>query len=80
MAYDTSNSGTLGKNHRKEKDTHPSHTGKCEIDGKAYWISAWVKDGNNNEKFFSLSFKLKDDQPARQAPAKNSGADDDIPF
>lgn len=72
------NSGTLGKNHRKEKESHPGYTGKCEIDGKAYWISAWVKDGNNNEKFFSLSFKAKDEQ----APApRNSGASDDsIPF
>jgi hypothetical protein len=80
MAYDNSNSGTLGKNHRKEKDSHPSHTGKCEIDGKAYWISAWVKDGNNNEKFFSLSFKPKDEQAPAPSRAAVHPADEDIPF
>jgi hypothetical protein len=72
-------SGTLGKNERREKDTHPTHTGQCLIDGKAYWISAWVKEGQSG-KFFSLAFKPKE---ARQEPAPAiSGAafDDDIPF
>jgi hypothetical protein len=83
------NSGTLGKNNRKEKDSHPSHAGQCTVDGKRYWISAWVKDGRDGSKFFSLAFKPMEqrggDHP--QSPAnKPSPApadrefDDDVPF
>ena len=76
------NSGTLGKNERKEKDTHPSHTGRCVIDGKEYWISAWVRDGNNG-RFFSLSFKPKEEQGGQRAADPIPKSDDDsseIPF
>lgn len=81
MAFDRTNTGTLGRNKRKEKDTHPEYTGQINIEGVEYWLSAWVKDGNG-EKFFSLSVKPKDQ--AQQAPAKSSKqdsfTDDDIPF
>jgi hypothetical protein len=83
--YDNTNKGTLGKNRRKEKDSHPSHTGSINIEGKEYWLSAWVKDGSNNEKFFSISVKPKDAAPQQQRqnvpPPQNADAfDDDIPF
>lgn len=86
--YDNNMRGTLGKNKRREKDTHPEYTGKCEIDGRMYWISAWIKEGQG-EKFFSLSFKPQEQQQSRApAPAPRpskpaSGFDDmdnDIPF
>lgn len=75
MTFDNSMRGTLGKNKRREADTHPEYTGKCEIDGKEYWINAWIKEGNG-EKFFSLSFKAKDARPApppapRQQPRRD---------
>ncbi len=70
------NSGTLARNDRREKPTHPEFTGKAEIDGVMYWISGWVKDGNGG-KFFSLSFKKQDGQPTKAA---TSDADSDIPF
>jgi hypothetical protein len=79
--YDNNMRGTLGRNHRREKDSHPEYTGKCEINGQMYWISAWVKEGQG-EKFFSLSFK-----PQEQAPTQRTGSarrqapdDDSIPF
>jgi hypothetical protein len=58
--YETNMRGTLGKNDRRETDNQPEYTGKCEIDGKMYWISAWVKEGQGGRKFFSLSFKPQD--------------------
>ncbi len=86
------NSGTLGKNDRKEKEEHPSHTGSAMIDGREYWISAWVKESARG-KFFSLAFKPKDKtatksdeylrQAARNAPPARTYAeelDDEIPF
>lgn len=66
------NSGALFRNDRKEKDTHPTHTGQALIDGREYWISAWVKEGQNG-RFFSLAFKPKDggrtDAPRQQTYA-----------
>lgn len=67
MAYDNTNSGLLAKNTRKEKDTHPAYTGSINVDGKDYWISAWVKEGREGtklegQKYFSLSVKPKEDQ------------------
>jgi len=84
MAYEQrDNSGTLGRNKNKEKDSHPDHRGQCIIDGREYWISAWIKQNNNTgERFFSLAFQPKDAQPARQssAPTASNIEDDDIPF
>lgn len=83
MSQQRDNSGTLGKNQRRQKDTHPEYNGQCVIDGKAYWISAWVKDGQSG-KFFSLSFRPKEQQSARPAAPEpreeQNPFDDDIPF
>lgn len=86
MSQYRDNSGTLGANQRREKDSHPSHTGQCTVDGKRYWISAWVKDGRDGSRFFSLSFKPMEQRggtpqpPAPQPPPAPADFDDDIPF
>ena len=83
MAFDKTNTFTLGKNKRKEKDTHPSHTGTINIDGVEYWLSAWIKE-HNGEKFFSGTVKPKDDDKPRDKLKEPtpwaSDFDDDIPF
>ena len=80
MTYDNTNRGTLGRNKRREKDTHPEFTGKCDINGVEFWISGWVKE-SNGEKFFSLSFKAKDTPPpVKQEPTDDPFADESIPF
>ena len=74
------NSGALFRNDRKEKDTHPDHTGTATINGVDFWISAWVKE-KNGKKYFSLAFKPKDQQAERAAPKPaQSDLDDEIPF
>lgn len=81
MAYDNTNRGTLGRNTRREKDTHPEYSGKCDIDGKVYWISGWVKEGQDG-KFFSLSFRPQQEQAPKQTKPQKplSEMDDDIHF
>jgi hypothetical protein len=77
------NSGTLGRNTRREKDTHPTHSGRCIVGGVEYWISAWVKDGQDGSKFFSLAFKPREEQQqqkAQQPQTATAEFDDEIPF
>jgi hypothetical protein len=83
MAEQRELSGTLSRNKKREKPSQPEYRGTCTIGGVAYWVSAWIKEGQDG-KFFSLAFTPKDDQPSRQvvqssqAPARQ--LDDEIPF
>lgn len=70
--------GSLFKNQKREKDTHPHATGSALIGGVEYWISAWTKDGKNG-KWQSLAFKPKDKQASR-SPEKQPASLEDIPF
>lgn len=79
MSYDNTDRGVLFKNDRKTSDNHPDYRGTINVGGVEYWLSAWIKTGNNG-KFMSLSVSPKEAQqqaPARQAPAET---DDSIPF
>lgn len=80
------NSGSLFKNDRKQKPTHPDYTGSAMIDGTEYDISAWLKESKKNgKKFLSFAFKPRDQgyprQKAKQEePATDDFGDSDIPF
>ena len=85
MTYDNTNSGALFRNDRATSDKHPTHTGKINVEGREYYLNAWVKDGKKG-KFFSLSVKPVDEQPGGTPDrfAKSKGAemalDDEVPF
>ncbi len=80
------NSGVLFKNDKKDKPTAPDYKGNITVDGKPYWLSAWVKDGKTG-KFMGLAVSPKDEvnttAPAKAKAKPSSGfddMDDDIPF
>ena len=85
--YDNTNRGILSRNDRKEKETHADFRGSINVEGREFWLDAWVKERKDGSgKFFSLSVKPKDaqaEQPQRgvgtqrQAPAD---LNDDIPW
>ncbi|RTL52920.1 MAG: hypothetical protein EKK40_07165 [Bradyrhizobiaceae bacterium] len=85
MAGKYDNSGALFKNDRKEKDSHPDYSGNITVDGRDYWLSAWVKDGGKG-KFFSLAVKPKEakrserSDPISTGRPRNDDVNDDIPF
>lgn len=82
--YDDTNRGALFKNDMTGKsENFPPYGGSVNVDGKEYWISAWVKEGKRG-KFFSLAVKPKEDKPQRQQSSDAAPARDDfvdgIPF
>lgn len=88
MSYEAKdNSGTLFKNDRREKDTHPHAQGTAIIGGIEYWVSAWTKEGAKG-KFQSLSFKpkveraqeIRRDASSERDSYGNPPDDQDLPF
>lgn len=91
--YDNRNRGVLFKNDRKTSDKHPDYKGTANMDGRDYYVSAWVRDGKKG-KFMSMSYEAKDAVPEghpdrfRERPnglpqkPTNSGPmiEDDLPF
>jgi hypothetical protein len=81
------NSGALFRNDRKEKDTHADYQGSITVEGKEFWLNAWIKKGKDSgQSFMSLSVKPKDKQPnaprgssVPTRPARNTDFED-APF
>ena len=46
--------GVLFVNDKKEKETHPDHTGNIMVNGTKYRLAAWLKKGNKG-KYLSLA-------------------------
>jgi hypothetical protein len=90
--YDNTNTGILTRNTRQRNDKDPSHQGSVNIDGREFWLSAWVNEGKaggklEGQKYFSLKVKPKDEQAPAKPKEKATAAqgskfddDGDIPF
>jgi hypothetical protein len=77
-------SGVLSRNDRREKPSHPEFKGEATIDGKSFWVAAWVKE-KNDKKFFSLAFRPKEEPAKPKPPPAGRGSfdkpiDTEIPF
>ena len=59
----TDMAGSLFKNDRKSKDTHPDLTGSAMINGVEFYLSAWRKNGAKGD-FYSLSVRPKESTAA----------------
>jgi len=71
--YDNTNRGSIWKNDKKETDKHPDFTGSLNVDGKEYWVSAWKRKPDANDKAPVLSFTVKaKDKASMQDVQQNS--------
>ena len=83
---DNTNRGALFKAKEQPTENHPGYTGSINVDGREYYLSAWLKESEKVGKYFSLSVKAKDGGKQQDAPAKGitGGKFDDfkgdIPF
>ena len=79
MAFDKTNTGTLGKNKNKRPDKQdPDYNGKIDIEGKLYYLDGWIKEGSNDNGPYSfLSLRAK---PAGQGAVKAPSAKLEVDF
>lgn len=92
MAYDNTNSGMMARNENRKTDKHPEFSGSINVEGRDYWLSAWVNEGKpggkmEGKKYFSIKLSPKEQRTTSGAPARMDrpsfgGGDDfsDIPF
>lgn len=87
--YDNTNRGALFKNEDKQSDTHADYRGNINVDGKEFWLDAWIKTSKAGKKYMSLSCKPKmasehkggtSNPPPRSHAGKDDGFDDDVNF
>jgi len=76
------NSGSLFKNNRKEQDTHADYSGSLNVEGKMFWLNAWLNKAENGAPYLSIRVKLKQQQQEKPAlkVVGNNDPNDEIPF
>jgi len=72
MAFDNTNKGALFAAKERKTDKHPHMTGKINLDGKDYSLSAWSNQSKKGDKYLSL--KVSEFQANQQKQ------DDELPF
>ena len=87
MSYDNTDQGAIWPNKDKKSDKHPDFTGRLNVNGVEYWVSAWKKKPDASPKAPSLKFNIKRkdeadkeglEQVQKAAPA-SGGYDGDAP-
>lgn len=84
--YDNTNRGVLFKNDDKRDDKDPAYRGSINIDGKEFWLDAWLQKAKKDGKTF-MSLRVKPKMAREHAggsanpPARTQDDfDDKIPF
>ena len=87
--YDNEMRFSLFKNDKGDNPKRPDYTGKCQLNGVTYRLSAWLKTSKSGDKF--MSGEIKPDrateqqaaqgfQAAKQAVDEAGGQSDGVPF
>lgn len=79
--YDNTNRGTLFKNKNRKTEKSAEYTGSLNVEGKEYFLDAWVKEKKDGSgKFFSVSVKAKTQTQNTSSRSLSDSLDDNIPF
>tara|TARA_R110000824_G_scaffold276311_1_gene464831 strand:+ start:2519 stop:2764 length:246 start_codon:yes stop_codon:yes gene_type:complete len=81
MDYDNNLRGVLFKNDKAtEENNQPQYRGSCEIEGKEFSISSWIKKSKSGMTFMSLSFEVKQPAESTESATKEAAVSADAPF
>lgn len=81
--YDNTNRGVLFIKHERRSDKSPTMTGKINVDGKDFYLSAWTNHKRTDgEKYLTLAVTPVDETQKTQNKNTSVGLDpdDDVPF
>lgn len=78
MAYDNTNRGALFKAEKEGNESRPDYSGNLNVDGKEFFLDAWIKTSKAGQKYMSLSVKPK--MARHQGGTKNPPAQKDESF
>jgi uncharacterized protein (DUF736 family) len=82
--YDNTNRGVLFRNDKKQNDKQPDYKGSINVEGEDRWLSAWLKEDKNGQKYLSISSQSKQGEAspsgARPRQAETVAPMEDIPF
>ena len=81
MAYEQKpNTGSLFKNDKKETDSHPAYKGSALVDGQEWWLSAWINETKDGNRYMKLAFKAKDEPVDTDTDQYQTKDDPSVPF
>lgn len=75
------NSGTLGRNQRKQQPNHPDMAGSLSVQCPHcqaltdYWLNGWLKESQQGGSFISVSVRVKQPRGEQRKPATQATAD-----
>jgi hypothetical protein len=85
VKVDRENHGVLFKNKNKEKDTHSDYDGVINVEGKEFWLNAWINTSKSGMKYMAVTVRprlAKGEKPALKVVGGTDtpDPDDEIPF
>lgn len=71
--------GSLFKNEKKEQEAHADYNGTIKIDGREYWLNAYIKNANDPDKttYMKLTTKPKEAKHGDHAGGYRPGSSED---
>ena len=81
MEYDNNNTGVLFRNETATPENkQPTHTGKCEVNGKMMQVAGWMKESKAGKKFLSLKFQEPQVKEVVASNDSSTSTTDGVPF
>ena len=72
--------GSLCPNENRKSDNAPNATGRCNIGGTIYRLSAWTKTTRDGQKWMSPAIEVDARGSIAAAENRNAEIDEDLPF
>ena len=72
--FDNTNRGVLFKNDKQGNEKRPDYTGKINVEGTDFRLSAWIKEGDTG-KYMSLSVEKRDARTGAAIPRSEGKTD-----